>query len=71
MIGFDTASGTVNINHVKFISNDTGDSFYPLATGLVINQTNDTVANSDAVIKIINSLLTHILRRHVIIKHYW
>ena len=58
MIGFDTDSGTVNINHVKFISNDTSDSFYSLATGLLINQTNDTVANNDAVVKITNSLFT-------------
>ena len=60
MIGFDTVSDTVYMGHLHFISNDTrGDSFdTSLATGFVINQTNDTAVNNNLVVKVTNSLFT-------------
>ena len=63
MIGFDTVSNTVCMGHVHFISDDISDinpylKDTSLATGFVINQTNDTIGKTNIVVKITNSLFT-------------
>ena len=59
MIGIYEASGVVYIDHVYFLSTNSYDQpgVFPLATGLIINQTNVPMNNS-VVIRVVNSLFS-------------
>ena len=59
MVGIDEASGVVNIDQVHFLSTNAHDlpNSFPLATGLIINQTNVQLDNSLEV-RVTNSLFS-------------
>ena len=59
MVGIYEVSGAVYIDHVHFLSTNAYDLPYafPLATGLIINQTNVPMNNS-VVIRVVNSLFS-------------
>ena len=73
MIGFDTVWGTVYMGHLHFISNDTNDYLSyrsSLATGFVINQTNDTAVRNNVLVQITNSLFTQTENNEAILLMY-
>ena len=59
MVGIYEVSGVLYINHVHFLSTDAYDlpGDLPLATGVIINQTNVPMNNS-VVIRVVNSLFS-------------
>ena len=59
MVGISEASGVVYIDQVRFLSTNAHDlpDVYPLATGLIINQTNVQMENS-LMVKVTNSLFS-------------
>ena len=61
MIGFDNVSGTVNIDHIHFLSTAAYNMnrSSSLATGLIINQQNNEAENT-VVVKIMNSWFTQV-----------
>ena len=63
MIGFHNVSGTVNIDHVHFLSTTTYNMnmYLSLATGLIIKQQNNVqAAENIVVVNIINSLFSQV-----------